>query len=679
MPPTRNPGWLWDGVVGAAAASGPLALYMLTLPRTVVLEDDGLFLMAGEHLGIAHPPGYPLYTLICHLFMQLPLGNPAVLGHLSSAVLGALACAGVYACARLLGASRLPSLVAAWLFGASEHFWSQAIIAEVYTFNAALFFAAFALILHGGRGQRLWPWFAAAALYGFGLANHWPLMVLATPGLAVAAASGLARIPHRLPWLAVVGFACASLPYAWMVLRSWQEPLISFYGPLESWEAVWHYLSRSGYADVDESLGAGWSDRLAYLWWFGRQLAWQLTLPGFALAGLGLWRLLRGRRRGRKARHVKGARDASERRMAGWGGALVLLGNSVFLILLLRFDFDAYNISVFRPYSLVCYGIVAVWLALGAQWLLERPAAPWLRTGAAALAGVGMVAYSLWANWPANDRSASDITERHARLLFQLLPQDAVLLLYGDEEVAPLGYFHLVAGHRPDLTLLSSQGLVFANRLFSGRLLPEREQQAALRRFVAGTKRPVFYFAGDDEFHGQGFRHHGFAKEVLRGVPPGTLELTTRPRAEQYFEELLELRPVDAWERVRRNKLLFRYGEYLGLATLGANAEMTELLRGSVRRAERSFFMLMGMAEVALAHGNATHLPLVEGWLRQAESRQDEIMSKERRARFLYLRGFCAHRLGQGQEAKAWFEESRAVYPHPQKNAAIAALRQLGG
>ena len=680
MPSTKHPGWLWDGLAGTAAALGPLALYMLTLPRTVVLEDDGLFLMAGEHLGIAHPPGYPLYTLICHLFMQLPFGNPAVLGHLSSALLGALACAGVYACARLLDASRLPALAAAWLFGASEHFWSQAIIAEVYTFNAALFFAAFALILHGGRErQRLWPWFGAAALYGFGLANHWPLMVLATPGLAVAAAPGLARIRRRLPWLAVVGFACASLPYAWMVLRSWQEPLISFYGPLESWEAVWHYLSRSGYADVDESLGAGWGDRLAYLWWFGRQLAWQLTLPGFALALLGLWRLLRVQARGPRARRKTATRDASPRRMAGWGGALVLLGNSVFLILLLRFDFDAYNISVFRPYSLVCYGIAAVWLALGAQWLLERPATPWLRTGAAALAGVGMIAYSLWANWPANDRSASDIAERHARLLFQLLPQDAVLLLYGDEEVAPLGYFHLVAGHRPDLTLLSSQGLVFANRLFSGRLLPEREQQAALRRFVAGTERPVFYFAGDDEFHGQGFRHHGFAKEVLRGVPPGTLELTTRPRAEQYFEELLELRPVDAWERVRRNKLLFRYGEYLGLATLGANAEMTELLRGSMRRAQRSFFMLMGMAEVALAHGNATHLPLVEGWLRQAESRQDEIMSKERRARFLYLRGFCAHRLGQGQEAKAWFEESRAVYPHPQKNAAIAALRRLGG
>ena len=662
-------------MAGAAAALAPLALYIATLPRTAVLEDDGLFLMAGEHLGIAHPPGYPLYTLICHLFMQLPFGNPAVLGHLSSAALGALACAGVFACARLLGASRLPGLVAAWLFGAAEHFWSQAIIAEVYTLNAALFFAAFALILHGGRGrQRLWPWFGAAALYGFGLANHWPLLALATPGLALAAAPALARIRRRLPWLALTAFATASLPYAWMVLRSWQEPLISFYGPLEDWDAIWHYLSRRGYADVDESASAGWGDRLAYLWWFGQQLAVQLTLPGFALAGLGLWRLLRGRgdapRRG----------ERSVERMAGWGGALALLGNSVLLILLLRFDFDAYNISVFRPYSLVCYGIAAVWLALGVQWLLECAErwAGWLRTSATALAGAGMVAYSLWANWPANDRSASDFTERHARLVFQLLPRDAVLFLSGDAEVGPLGYYHFVLGRRPDLTMLSTQGLVFGNRLFSWRL-PRQERQAALRRFVADTAQPIFYLAGDDEFSpGQGFRYYGFAKEVLRGVPPGTLELTVHPAAERYFEELLTLRPVDAWERFRRHKLLFNYGRHLGHMALAADADLRERGRASTRRADGSFFALMGMVEVLLAHGNATHLPLAEDSLRKAESRQDEIMSKERRARFLYLRGFCAHRLGQTAQAKALFEASRALYPHPE-NAAIAALRQLGG
>ena len=146
------------------------------------------------HLGIAHPPGYPLYTLIVHLFTRLPFGNAALLGHLSSAVLGALACGGVYCCARLLGASLVPALTAAWLFAVSEQFWSQAIITEVYTLNALLFFSTYALALLGVRDPRRgWPLLAAAVTWGAGLANHWPLMVLATPGLLLALLPVMAR------------------------------------------------------------------------------------------------------------------------------------------------------------------------------------------------------------------------------------------------------------------------------------------------------------------------------------------------------------------------------------------------------------------------------------------------------------------------------------------------------
>ena len=68
----------------------PLALYVATLPRTVALEDDGLFLMAGVQLGVAQPPGYPIYMFLVRLFLRLPFGEPAFLWHLSSAVLGTL-------------------------------------------------------------------------------------------------------------------------------------------------------------------------------------------------------------------------------------------------------------------------------------------------------------------------------------------------------------------------------------------------------------------------------------------------------------------------------------------------------------------------------------------------------------------------------------------------------------
>ena len=665
-PPAAGPAArLGDGLALTAAVLGPLLLYALTLPRTVVLEDDGLFLMAGAHLGVAHPPGYPLYTLLCHLLMQLPFGTVAFLGHLSSAVLGALACGGVYLCARLLQAAPVPAVTAAWLFAASEHVWSQAIIAEVYTLNALLFFATYGLILYGvwqpGR-PRLWM--AAAAGYGLSLANHWPLMVLALPCLLLAALPAWKSLPVKLPKLVAVSLVSAALPYAWMVLRSWQEPLISFYGPITDWDAFWYYVSRSGYSKVDVSPSAGWGDRVAFLGWFGNEVIWQVTLPGFALAALGLYAMFRCRRY-----------------TEAGSGLLAFLGNSAVLIVLLRFDFDDYNVSVFRPYSLVSYGIVALWLAVGLQFLLDRlptglRAGPWVRTGAAALAGLGMVAYSVQANWGLNDRSGSDFSERYAQVVLDLLPQDAVLFVFGDSEIGPLGYYRFVEQRRPDVTLLSAQGLVYGNRLYGPRT-SDRHKAETLRRFVNETDRPVFYTIEDEKIpHDGGSRRHGFVKEVIREASPGAMELRIRPQAERYFEELLNRQPVDSWERFRRHKLLYLYGEHLGYAVLSGNAELLERTRRALALARRSFFSLIGMIEVLLNHGNHSHLAQIDEWVQEADHRQDEIMSKERRARFLYLKGFLRYRLGRAAEAVALFRKSLAIYPHPD-NASVMALKQL--
>ena len=658
-----------DFVWLAAAAALPLVLYAVSAPRDVVLEDDGLFLMAAAHLGVAHPPGYPLYTLVSHLFTYLPLGSIAYAVHLSSAVHGALACGGVWTCARLLGASTLPALVAAWLFGVSEHFWSQAIIAEVYTLNALLFFVVLALILRGrDQPQRLWLWLAAAAAYGLSLANHWPLMVLAAPGLLVAAWPAWRQLLPKAPLLAATGLAAATLPYAWMTWRSLQAPLVSFYGPIHGLGALWDYVNRSGYAEVDVSESAGWQDRFAFMQWFANESLWQLTLPGAALALFGLFVLWR--------------RD----RLLASAGLLAFFGNSWVLVLLLASDFDAIQVSVFRPYSLVCYGILALWLAIAAQRLLDvaqgrlRLAPRWgatVKAGVCALLGGGMVLYSAAANWAANNRAESDLAHTHAEALFKLLPQDAALFVSADLEVAPLGYFHFVEGLRPDILLLSAEGLVYGNRLFPPRA-PPRQRQAATQRFVDETRRPVFFTLGEDlPPPGHGTRRHGFVNEVVRAAA-GSTELQLHPDSARHFAALMARRPQDPWEQLLRNQQLFRYGEFLGYVVLADDPAALALAHPSLELAPNSFFSLMGLAETLLAKGDARHLPRVEAWLAEAQTRRHEVLTKERLGRFLYLQGYCAHGLGRRDEAIARFRESRDAYPHP-KNAAVAALRELRG
>src|SRR5512134_3893302 len=75
-----------------------LATYSLTLAPTVTLVDSGELIVAARNLGVAHPPGFPLYVLLAHVATRIPLGDVAERVNACSALFAALA-AGVTALA----------------------------------------------------------------------------------------------------------------------------------------------------------------------------------------------------------------------------------------------------------------------------------------------------------------------------------------------------------------------------------------------------------------------------------------------------------------------------------------------------------------------------------------------------------------------------------------------------
>jgi transmembrane protein TMEM260 (protein O-mannosyltransferase) len=122
-----------------AAALPALAAYVASLNPTVPAGDSGELIAVAATLGVAHPPGYPLYTWLGHLWLTLvPWGNVAWRLNLFSATCGALA-AGVLALAVLkLTRSTAAALVAAWTLAFSAPSWKYAEVAEVFVPNALL-------------------------------------------------------------------------------------------------------------------------------------------------------------------------------------------------------------------------------------------------------------------------------------------------------------------------------------------------------------------------------------------------------------------------------------------------------------------------------------------------------------------------------------------------------------
>ena len=110
-------------------------------------------------------------------------------------------------------------------------------------------------------------------------------------------------------------------------------------------------------------------------------------------------------------------------------GILIFLSNSVLLLALLAFDFDFFNIGVFRPYSLVCYGLLDLWLAIGLDDFIRRFIKnPEFQTSGTITIALLIGSLLLFQNFSKNDRSTDNFAERHAGLLFQLLPKKLSIL-----------------------------------------------------------------------------------------------------------------------------------------------------------------------------------------------------------------------------------------------------------
>ncbi|MBN1268806.1 MAG: DUF2723 domain-containing protein [Kiritimatiellae bacterium] len=190
-----------------------LAAYVYTLAPTVTLEDSGELAVASDYLGVPHPPGYPIWTLlswffqwIFHFVTYYGQPNPAWSVGLMSAFFGALACGTLALLVSRSGADMLRGMkqvtdalglstetLLCWTGGVasglllafSPVLWSQSVIVEVYSLNA--FFLVIILLLTYRwmcRPKDDQVLYVTAFVFGLGLTNHQTLLFVAVALLA---------------------------------------------------------------------------------------------------------------------------------------------------------------------------------------------------------------------------------------------------------------------------------------------------------------------------------------------------------------------------------------------------------------------------------------------------------------------------------------------------------------
>src|SRR6266540_5400209 len=217
--------------LGAAVALGAAALYIATAARDIVVGDSPEFVTVAFGLGVAHPPGYPLLSLLGALFTHLPLDPLPFRVNLLAVVCDTGAVALVYASALQLVRRALPAAAAAALLATSPLFWTWSLAIEAFPLNNLLAAALLYFVLRWHeRPDRSGFLYGAALCGGLGLANHQTIVLLG-PAVLYLLWRRRRVLSPRLLLGAAGALLLGLLPYAYI-------PWAASRGPAWNWGGV---------------------------------------------------------------------------------------------------------------------------------------------------------------------------------------------------------------------------------------------------------------------------------------------------------------------------------------------------------------------------------------------------------------------------------------------------------
>ena len=274
-----------DAALALATAGGLLALYVRTLAPDVLGGDAGELQFVPHILSLAHPTGYPLQTLLGHVWARLlPWGSVAWRMNLFSAVAGAAGGALLYGAARGYGASHGAALVPSALLGLSEAYWGQAILGDKYALTAALLAALlWALARWRITGTRGWL-MASATLYGLGLTQHRSLIAVGPPlfALWLLEERDLLRQPRVVARLAL-SLVTPMLLYLWLPVGAARGLPPGTWHPHGLAEWANYFLDRGYLGEIRPMEGV-----IGYLAEYGHWLVSTFRMPGVVAGTLGI-------------------------------------------------------------------------------------------------------------------------------------------------------------------------------------------------------------------------------------------------------------------------------------------------------------------------------------------------------------------------------------------------------
>lgn len=435
-------------------------VYMMTLAPGLGFIDAGELATTVSTLGIAHPTGYPLFTLIGHLFSILPIASTVIaqLNTMSAffAALGAGAC--VYLVHEIhlywlvakskvkvdpkgkkkeekpieltTNETKAQQATAAGIFTGiiiafSETWWANATSIEVYPLHQFFLPVILTFFLRMLRTDNKRDGFLFALILGLSFSNHLTTVLLAPACLyAFFARFGFGGDSWKRIGKLVLPFVLGLLPYAYLFINASSNPLMNWGDPSNFGNFMKHVTGGQYKVWMFTGNNAG---KQFGEFWSGLPGEFNVIIILMALTSVALFWLITSKSRV----HI-----------------LVFLYLLFFGCVFYAINYDIHDID---SYFLLSYAVIPILSSFFFLRFNSKPQSPLYITAAA----IGLGALLVTMHYSDCDESGNHMVDDYTMNMLQNLPKDAVILSSAwDFWVSGSFYYQHVEKIRPDITVI---------------------------------------------------------------------------------------------------------------------------------------------------------------------------------------------------------------------------------
>jgi len=435
----------------------PFVVYLITLAPDVTFIDSGELTAAASALGVAHPTGYPMFTVIGKIFTLLPFGSQVYMMNIMSAVISSLGLVIFFNLMTfMLSGFKLNaddtvtdkkkfsddviyniSLSSVLVLAFSRTFWETANAVEVYSLHSFFLILNIFLLLKGCsyfsgnkiskedsiKGERYLLLFAF--VLGLSFTNHLSTIFLSVGCIYLYfSVFGFNKISFRRILILGIPFLIGYSFYIYLIVRA-ENPVISWGYP-HNFENFWRHFTGKQFSIWMFSSFENAGKQFTY---FTKNFPLEFFYIPVLIAIPGLFEIFK---RSKRLFYF----------------TLLLFGFCVVYAI----NYDIYDID---SYFLLAFIVTGIWFGFGLMFILSKIEKSKMQISYALIL---MCIIPLNLNYSTADESKNYFVKDYTNNIFNSADQNSIIFsTQWDFWISSSLYYQLIKNVRPDIIVIDKE------------------------------------------------------------------------------------------------------------------------------------------------------------------------------------------------------------------------------